>query len=48
MTFVVLLIAIALVLSSRTVQRALPFESFVAVGAVAIGALALFQLGKLG
>lgn len=48
MFFVFTLVLLSLLLSSKTVRAALPFESFVAFGAVAVTALALFQLGKLG
>lgn len=48
MFFIFTLVLLAILLSSKTVRAAVPFESFVAVGAVAITALALFQLGKLG
>jgi hypothetical protein len=46
--FIVVLIAIALVLSSRTVRVAVPFESFVVLGVVAVAAMTLYQFGKLG
>ncbi len=46
--FVFTLVLLSLLLSSKTVRAALPFESLVAFGAVAVTALALFQFGKLG
>jgi hypothetical protein len=43
-----LLVLLALVLSSAGVRRALPFESLLALGTVAVITLALFQTGRLG
>lgn len=48
MFFVITLILLAVVLSSKTIRDAVPFESFLTVGVVAVTALALFQFGKLG
>jgi hypothetical protein len=43
-----ILVVLALVLSSASVRQALPFESLLILGTVAVVTLALFQTGRLG
>jgi hypothetical protein len=42
------LVLLAVLLSTNWVRGALPFESLVVLGAVAVVTLTLFQAGKLG
>lgn len=47
MVFIGLLVFVAVLLSTRTVRAALPFESLLAVAACAVVAVLLFQLDRL-
>lgn len=47
MLLVLAITLLGAVLSSRAVRTTLPFESLLAVGGVAVIAMALFQFGRL-
>lgn len=47
MLLIAVLVVLALILSSRPIRTAMPFESFLAVGGAALVTMALFQLGRL-
>jgi len=47
MFLIACLLPLAFVLSSERFRAAVPFESLVAVGSVAVLTLVLFQMGKL-
>lgn len=48
MTLIAILIGVSLVCSTKIVQRAIPFESTLAVCAVAVTVMVVFQLGRMG
>jgi hypothetical protein len=47
MLLIVVLVAVAILLSTKTVQAAIPSESLLAFGLMAGACLVLFQLGRL-